>query len=254
MEKKTTHVPEKRVPDFFKDSWEFMAEDSQTIELEIYRCLEEGAYEDLKDLETKWEAYNLQIKMYMEKERKRFLHEQQERLCMYYAGYISALFQLEERFTRNQWEHEQIAYIRTEYFDRVMEALSEHGYLKHGKLAEILGVSPSQMHQIIDDILACPIRMINKEKNSKYVIYSLTPRGKQYLRQKTINRPPALSYSSEKLKSIDKISQEYEFKRRLRQKAAFVSSFNNTDISYHPAFNQQRKIPTSTFKYEKQFV
>lgn len=173
-----------RKPDFINDSYQFMAEDSQVIELEMFRCLESGAYEKLESLEQKWEVYLLQIETYLEKEKKRHADEQRDRLCLYYAGYITALFRLGERFTRAQWEDQQIAHIRTVYFDRVMEILYLHKYLKHGQLAELLHVSPSQLHQIIADITECPLNMINKEKHSKYTIYSLTPRGKQYIRQK----------------------------------------------------------------------
>ena len=130
----------------------YTVEDSQILLQELFHCLMEGGLEEQKQLKNKWHAYQVMIEQMLD---EYFVTEMQ-----------------------NKYEIYQLC--SKKHFLQMIGELYEHHYMKHGELAKALQIRDNNLNRLIREIEECPVRVINKGKNSKYTIYSLTPIGKEF--------------------------------------------------------------------------
>ncbi len=125
------------------------------------------------------------------------LEEEKRDMRQAYAGYLFAMADSAQLYTRKLQEKREIQNIKTKYRDMIIRTLKEYSVMFHKNLAVILGVSPSELTAVIKLMNPPEIKLINVNHVSKYTIYSLTPVANRYaaeLCRKDSGRDRLLAY------------------------------------------------------------
>lgn len=101
-------------------------------------------------------------------------------------GSICGLLELCERIYKNNSAVSDSKKVKTIYKDQILMILHEEGMILHKRLAELLGVSPSNLSNIIKRLLKEDISLISVQELGKFKYYMLTSTGSQYVRRNLI--------------------------------------------------------------------
>ncbi len=107
------------------------------------------------------------------------LDEEQE---WFLQGYICGKSGQKETAEEGEGDiRRQILQIRSKYCEPILEILAQEGELYHGDLAERLEIAPSGLNAVIKKMLDCSPPIIGLMEIGKYKIYTLPPRMKNYM-------------------------------------------------------------------------
>lgn len=100
----------------------------------------------------------------------------------YYFGYLFAYENIARKLSEDFQGDKKIAILLStyEYLRKIVIYLGQNTFAQHGEIASYLGISPSHLSNIFKKHRIEEAKIITSEKVGRNVIYSLTPRGKQY--------------------------------------------------------------------------
>ena len=157
----------------------FLCADRATLETKIYEILVNCQFSRLEDLLDEYAGADFTIARAMEEMEGKygiivdFIFE---------IGYILGLIHLSEKIGKQKRTDNKILKARSGYRDIILKRIYENnGPIMHKELAEELGISPSNLSNVIQRILTEEVQLIQINSMSKYKYYNLTDRGREYV-------------------------------------------------------------------------
>lgn len=100
----------------------------------------------------------------------------------YFFGYFFAYENMARKLSEDFQSDQKIAILLStyEYLKKIVIYLGRNTFAQHGELASCLGISASHLSNIFKKPQIEEANIFTSQKVGRNVIYSLTPRGKQY--------------------------------------------------------------------------
>lgn len=173
-----------------------MAEQIEKLnpDYDIETAVSEGSYEKVQTYIDDKVRYFQDLVLTQEPEKLKKALEYEYRLCdwliqkytyeksiSYFLGYyvgLLASFKNELTVAYNQKQISLISEINVPHLDDILFAIEEHEGIRHGKLAEYIGIERSTLTGIMDRIVASGA--VTFSRPGKYKFYYLTDEGKEY--------------------------------------------------------------------------
>lgn len=167
------------ISNFFLDSTKEIRAKTRRLAKKMADLFAESKYEEVQILleEARPMRYSLQgciDSIEIDDDKKNMLVQ---------AGYNSAIIDTLQLYMNEVNIQKEIQSIPTQYKDKLLHILKKRGTLLHKDLAAELGVSASELTDLIRKMNSTSVKLINVEAVSKYKLYSLTPIANQYIKK-----------------------------------------------------------------------
>lgn len=172
-------------------------------------------------------------------------------------AYSLALVRLSERLAKQKRNDNKILKARSSYRDIILKLIYENqGPMMHKELAESLGISPSNLSNIIQRIEEEEVSLIQTNSLSKYKYYLLTDKGIDYVENHLNNNIlKASCYNVQTSKNISPSLFVSLNEALFENKKEVLETYIDQYICYNKIWNKQKKsLSSSTLDIKVQYL
>lgn len=167
------------ISNFFLDNTEEIRTKTRRLVKKMTDLFAELKYEEIEILLEEARPMRYSLQGYIES----IEIDDNKKSMLVQAGYNSAIIDTLQLYMNEVNVQKEIQSIPTQYKDKLLHILKKRGTLLHKDLAAELGVSASELTNLIKKMNSTSVKLINVEAVSKYKLYSLTPIANQYIKK-----------------------------------------------------------------------